>query len=172
MRGQVGTLHVVFTNWQVLFLKPRTEKKVANLCRTHRLPHYLPLRSSTKTYQRRKVTFFKPLFPGYLFASVAPGQKILLQRSDHVVRFLAPIRPVAMLRDLVQIRRALRADPALLPVASLSSGCRVRIVSGPFQGMEGTVKRLAGNLRVVLAVEMIGMGVAVSAELSQVEPLR
>ncbi len=170
--GQAVILRTVTNHWQVLFLKPRTEKKVAEVCRAHRLPYYLPLQTTTKTYQRRKVTSTKPLFPGYLFVAVAQEQKMLLQRTSHVVRFLVPHQPFHMLRQLVQVRRALRADPALRPVSALTKGRRVRIIGGPFQGMEGTVTRLASSMRVVLTVEMIGMGVAVTAEIAQVEPLR
>jgi transcription antitermination factor NusG len=106
-----------------------------------------------------------------LFLAVAPDQKMVLQRTNHVVRFLVPHRPGRMLRDLVQIRRALRSDPALRPVNALSKGRRVRIITGPFQGMDGTVARLASSMRVVLTIDMIGMGVAVTAEISQVEPI-
>lgn len=162
----------MFTHWQVLFLKPRTEKKVAEVCRTHLLPCYLPLQTTTKTYQRRKVTVTKPLFPGYLFVAVAPEQKIILQRTNHIIRFLVPHQPYRMLRDLVQVRRALQADPTLRPINALTKGRRVRITTGPFQGLEGIVTRLANAMRVVLTVDMIGMGVAVTADISQVEPLQ
>jgi transcription antitermination factor NusG len=164
-------LHGVFSHWQVLFLKPRTEKKVAEVCRSHGLPHYLPLQTTVRTYQRRRVAFTRPLFPGYLFAAFTPEQKLLLLRTNHLVRILTPPRPVRMLRDLVQVRRALRIDPSLQPVQALTRGRRVRIVTGPFQGMEGTVTRLANAMRVVLTVDSIGMGVTVSAEIGQVEPL-
>ena len=162
----------MFAHWQVLFLKPRTEKKVADVCQAYHLPSYLPLQTTTKTYQRRKVIATKPLFPGYLFVAATPEQKDVLQRTNHVIRFLVPHRPIRMLRDLVQVRRALRADPALRPVSALTKGRRVRITTGPFQGMEGTVTRLASAMRVVLTVDMIGMGVAVTAEIGQVEPVQ
>jgi transcription antitermination factor NusG len=161
----------MLSDWQALFLKPRTEKRVAECCRTLGLSCYLPLRRETKIYQRRRVTITKPLFPGYLFAAVTPDGKLPLLRTNHVLRFLAPTRPLRLLRDLAQIRRALRADPALRPVAALTRGRRVRIVSGPFQGMEGMVARLAGTMRVVIAVEMIGVGVSVNADTSQVEAI-
>jgi len=161
----------MLSHWQALFLNPRAEKKVADVCRAHGIPFYLPLQTLTRIHQRRKVTVQMPLFPGYLFAAVAPDDKLKLLQTNHVLRFLVPHRPLSLLRDLVQLRRALLADPSLRPVQALSRGRRVRIVNGPFQGMEGMVSRLSGPMRVVITVEMIGMGVAVNAETDQVEPL-
>lgn len=157
--------------WQVVYLKPRLEKKTAELCRTAGIPCYLPVRSRTRTYQRRKVTTEIPVFPGYLFVAVdAPG-RLKLQKTNYVLRFLVPARPFRMLRQLVQIRRALRIDPSLRPVALLQVGRRVRIVAGPFMGVEGVVAKLGSSMRVVLTVEMLGQGLAVQASREQVEPL-
>ena len=157
--------------WQVVYLRPRLEKKTAEACLRHRLPCYLPLRTRTRVYQRRKVTTELPLFPGYLFVNVDEAGKLALQKTNHVLRFLVPARPWRLLRQLVQVRRALRMDPALTAVRPLAVGRRVRILAGPFQGMEGMVARLSTTMRVVLTVEMVGQVVAVQAERSQVEAL-
>jgi transcription antitermination factor NusG len=157
--------------WQVIYLRPRLEKKTAEVCRISGIPHYLPLRARTRTYQRRQVTTEIPVFPGYLFAALDAPHKLTLQKTNHVLRFLMPRRPYRMLRQLVQVRRALRVDPELRPVRMLAAGTRVRIVAGPFQGIEGVVARLATTMRVCLTVEMLGQCLAVQASREQVEPL-
>jgi transcription antitermination factor NusG len=157
--------------WQVVYVRPRTEKKTADACRKNGLPFYLPVRTKTKIFQRRKVTTTLPLFPGYVFVALdAPG-KLALQKTNHVLRFLEPARPYRLLRQLVQVRRALRADPALATVKPLVAGRRVRIESGPFQGLEGVVARLHSTMRVVLSVDLIGQAIAVQADRSQVTPV-
>jgi transcription antitermination factor NusG len=158
--------------WQVLYLRPRLEKKTADLCRQNGIPCYLPLRRRVRTYQRRRVTTELPVFPGYLFVALDPPRKLALQKTNHVLRFLETARPFRMLRQLAQIRRALRVDPSLQAVNPLSAGTRVRIVSGSLQGLEGVVSRLAANMRVYLIVEMLGQGLAVQATRDQVEPVR
>ena len=157
--------------WQVLYLRPRLEKRTAELCRLNGIPHYLPLRSKTSVHQRRKVITELPIFPGYLFVALDPARKLVLQKTNYVLRFLEPSRPWHMLRQLVQIRRALRIDPTLRPAKLLRVGHRVRVLSGPFQGVEGVVARLASTMRVILTVEMVGQGIAVEARREQVEPL-
>ena len=158
--------------WQVLFLRPRLEKKTAEVCRKNGIPFYLPLRQRTRVYQRRKVTTELPVFSGYLFVAIDAPRKLVLQKTNHVLRFLEPARPYRMLRQLVQIRRALRIDPALRPTQLLTAGTRVRIVAGPFMGVEGVVARLASTMRVFLTVELLGQALVVQASREQVEPLR
>jgi transcriptional antiterminator RfaH len=158
--------------WHVLHLRPRSEKRMAELCRRHRLPHYLPLRRTTRVYQRRRVTFETPLFPGYIFVAFDAGGRLALLKSNHVVRILHAPRPYQLLRQLVQVRRALRVDPSLPSVRPLTRGERVRITGGPCRGIEGVVERLKGQpgrLRVVLNVELIGRGVAVEADAGEIE---
>jgi len=158
-------------NWKVLFVKPRTEKKVSEYCGLYNIPCFLPLREKTRVVQRRKVTALIPVFPGYVFAKFPLSQRLPLLQTNLVVRILEPRSPRRMLRDLIMVRRALRADPTLKPAKHLAQGQAVRIMSGPFQGVEGRVARLAGTLKVVLNIDMIGQAVAVTAELDQVEAL-
>ena len=135
------------------------------------IPYYLPVRTRTRTYQRRKVTTEIPVCSGYLFVALDAPRKLALQKTNYVLRFLEPGRPYHMLRQLVQIRRALNIDPELKPVRLLAAGTRVRIVAGPFMGIEGVVARLASTMRVILTIELLGQGLVVQASREQVEPL-
>jgi len=111
------------------------------------------------------------VFPGYVFARVTPDRRLALLKTNLLVRILEPEFPRRMLRDLVMVRRALRANPTLEAAKPLTTGRLVRITDGPFRGIEGRVARLAGALKVVLNVDMIGQAVAVTAEVDQVEVL-
>jgi transcription antitermination factor NusG len=158
-------------NWKVLFVKPRTEKKVTEYCALYRIPFYLPLRAKTRVVQRRKVTFMLPVFPGYVFAKFPTEQRLCLQQTNLLVRILEPVDPRRMLRDLVMVRRALKADPELKPAKPLTQGRLVRITGGPFMGVEGRVARMAGTMKVVLNVDMIGQAISVTATTDQIEIL-
>ena len=157
--------------WHVLYVKPRSEKKVAAHCARHEVAHYLPLRSETKIYQRRRVTVDKPVFQGYVFAAYAPAQKADLMRSHAVLTILDVEDQPRFLRELEQVRLALDVDPTLGVERVLKPGRRVRITTGPFMGLEGTVRTVRGTTRVMLAVEMIGQAIVVNAETALLEPL-
>ncbi len=141
----------------------------AESCRLQGIPHYLPVRQRTAIYQRRSVTTEIPVFPGYLFVALEANHKLTLLKTNHVLRFLEPARPYQMLRQLVYIRRALRIDPSLRPMQTLNAGTRVRIISGPFQGIEGVVEKLSASMRVFLTVEWLGQALVVQASREQVE---
>lgn len=158
-------------SWQALHVKPRCEKKVAQHCVRLGLTYYLPLRSETKIYQRRKVTVEKPLFPGYVFAGFDQDQRVELLKTNQIVRLLEPVHPRLLLYQLAQIRRALRADPRLETLAGIKPGRQVRIKAGPFMGVDGTIASVKGVERVVLNVDMIGQAVVVEVDRACIEVL-
>jgi transcription antitermination factor NusG len=155
--------------WQVAHTRPRCEKQVAAYCASRSVEHYLPLRRETKIYQRRKVTVHKPLFPGYVFARLGRDQRVTLLRTGQVVRLLAVPDEERLVFELEQVRRALEADPGLVACQAVRQGARVRITTGPFQGLEGVVEAIRGGARVVLNVEFIGQGVPVEVGLDMLE---
>jgi transcription antitermination factor NusG len=150
-------------------LRPRSEKKVAEYCRLANLSYYLPLRSQTRVYQRRRVTFETPIFPGYLFASFERDGRLAILKSNHVVRIMETGSRRGLLHQLAQIRKALRVDPGLVSCSALKRGRRVRIRGGPFLGVEGVVSDVKGVTEVTLNVDMVGQAVTVRVDRTFVE---
>lgn len=151
-------------SWNVLYVRPRCEKKMAEFCRIQGYEHYLPLRSETKIYQRRKVTVAKPVFPGYLFVSFDPQGRLELLKTNNIVRILESPDEQNLIHELEQIQKALSVDATLGAVAALKKGRHVRITGGPFMGVEGLIQDVKGNTKVLLNVDMIGRAVAVEVD--------
>ncbi len=158
-------------NWYVLHVRPRCEKKLAEVCRVMGLSHYLPLREETKVYQRRKVTVLKPVFPGYLFASFDRRGRLALLKTNNVVRILECADQRQLLHQLAQVRKALAVDITLNSCSALTRGKLVQIKSGPFMGLEGRVLSIRARTKVRLNVEMIGQAVMVEVDRALVEVL-
>ncbi len=156
--------------WYVLYVKPRCEKKMAGYCAVHGVGCDLPLREETKIYQRRKVTVYKPVFPGYVFLCFTPDEKMTVLKSNLVVRILHVDHQEQFCKELQQIRQALAIDPTLDASAAFQSGRRVLIKSGPFQGVEGVVQLVKGKTKVVLNVDIIGRAIAVEVGIEILEP--
>ena len=151
-------------SWNVLHVRPRCEKKMGVFCRVQRYEYYLPLRSETKIYQRRKVTVEKPVFPGYVFVSFGPQERLELLKTNNIVRILESMDEQHLLHELEQIQKALAVDATLGAVAALKKGRHVRITGGPFMGVEGLIQDVKGNTKVLLNVDMIGRAVAVEVD--------
>ena len=158
-------------SWHVLHLRPSSEKGVAEHCEINALRCYLPLRKEVKIYQRRKVAVWKPVFPGYFFVSFDTEGRIALLKTNHILRIFKPWSEEKLLHELDQIRKALAVDPTLFSCKALIAGRYVRIIGGPFIGIEGRVSSLKENTKVILNVEMIGQGVAVEVENEYLEIL-
>ena len=158
-------------NWKVLFVKPRTEKKVTEYCELYRIPFYLPLQEKTRVVQRRKVQVMLPLFSGYVFARFDMNQRLPLLQTNLLVRILEPLKPRDLIRDMLMVRRALRVDPTMGAIKPLTRGDKVRIIDGPLMGYSGFVIRVDNEVKVVLNVEMLGQAVPVPVELHQIEPV-
>jgi transcription antitermination factor NusG len=157
--------------WHVLYLKPRTEKKVAGYCDIVGLNHYLPLRRETKIYQRRKVTVDKPVFPGYFFAAFDRAGRLEVLKTNNVVRIIDPPDQAQFLHELEQVRLALDVDPTLGAVEAIKAGKRVMIKGGPFMGIEGMVAVVRGPGRVLLNVDIIGQAVVVEVDRDLLQPV-
>ena len=97
-----------------------------------------------------------------------PGRELIL-KTNYVVRILTPVNQPQLLFELEQIRTALAVDPALSATPALRRGSRVRIIAGPFMGIEGVVKDAKGAAKVWLNIEMIGQAVTVETERSSLE---
>ena len=158
-----------YTSWHVLYLRPRWEKKMAEYCQILGLTFYLPLRKETKIYQRRKVTVDKPVFPSYFFVSFDREGRLGLLKTNGIAKILTPHRQRPLLHELAQIRKALAVDSTLGSCAALKRGRRVRILGGPFMGIEGVVWGLKATSKVRLNVDMIGQAVAVEVDKEYLE---
>ena len=155
--------------WQVLYVRPKSEKKIGEFCKVLGITHYLPLRSETKIYQRRKVVVHKPVFPCYFFLKLNDTFRLDILKTNLVIRILKPSTDRQLLHELAQVRKALRADPGLVACKALKRGHRVRITGGPFLGIEGIVSRMKSTNKVVLNVEIIGRAVSVESDLEFLE---
>ncbi len=162
----------MFKNWKVVYAKPRAEKKIEEECRALGLNVYLPLRKSVRVYQRRKVTFLTPLFPGYIFVDLKPDLKNNLISYGHIARVIPVKKPVLLLRQLVMVRKALNENPELDAVDPVTVGEVVRVKSGPLLGCEGFVTRIqrkAQRMLLNISVDMIGRAIEVSVDISAIE---
>jgi transcription antitermination factor NusG len=156
-------------SWFVLHLRPRSEKKVAQVCEINGLEYYLPLRTETKIYQRRKVTVKKPMFPGYMFVAYEGDQKVCLLRTNHVIHILEPPSEDLLVHQLDQIKKALEVDETLGAEDAIKKGRRVIIKAGPFMGIEGVIDYTGKPGVVRLNIEMIGQAVVVEIDRDYIE---
>lgn len=157
--------------WFVCHTKPRGEKKFSQLLRRENFVHYLALIESVRRYGTQKKVFTKPLFPGYVFAQIAPEKKTRVYQGDLLVRALMVENEELFLRQLeaVKVVCASGLEAALHPL--IKKGTRVRVSGGPLHGLEGFVDDPVNPRGIVVSVDVLQQGLLVRLPFENLQPL-
>jgi transcriptional antiterminator RfaH len=128
-----------------------------------------------KPTTRGPVWFVESMFPGYLFArfDFATCHRLVSQRPG-VIGFVQFGERLALLPDRIINEIRTRTGPEeLVEVApSLEAGRSVRIVQGPFQGLEALVTRvISARERVEILFEWMGRSLLAEARVADLLPL-
>lgn len=159
--------------WTAALARPRCEKVVARYCGRIGIPCYLPLRREVKRYQRRNVEAFLPMFRGYLFLHLGPGDKEALAQCQRVAAVLPVdhMKEVRLVEELRSIRilelAGLQSELVVHP--ELAAGQEVVIGTGPMRGLRGIVEQRRSRARVTVNVEILGQAVSVDLDVGEVE---
>ncbi len=155
--------------WFVAHTRPRCEKKLVDYCEREGLKTTLPLYRSVKKYRGKTAVFLKPLFPGYVFLELERPQRQPVLQSDYVANLLEVPDQEEFQEQLRDILFALdqEVDVQLAPI--IGAGSRVRIKSGPLQGMEAWVESRRGMTQVMLRLDFIGQAAAVKVSAEDLE---
>jgi transcription antitermination factor NusG len=74
--------------------------------------------------------------------------------------------------EIETIRDAMTKGIQAHPHPYLKVGSRVRINSGPLEGLRGILLRKKGKLRLVVSVDLIMRSISIDVDASEVEPVR
>jgi len=156
--------------WFVAHTKPRREKKLMEHCQRQGIAATLPCYDSPHKYRGKTAVFRKPLFPGYVFLQLKPGQENSVRQNDHVANLLKVYDQETFHRQLEDILLALEMDLEVRLAPAIGVGMRVCIKSGPLQGMEGWVENRYGKATVLLRLDFIGQAAAIKIDADLLEP--
>lgn len=161
------------TRWYVVQTFSRHEKRVAEQLDARGVEHFLPLYETVSQWKDRRVRVELPLFPGYVFVRLALRDRLNVLQIPSVVRLVGfNGHPEALPDEEMEILRSglgnrLRAEPHPF----LTVGRRIRIRSGPLQGLEGILVRRKSCLRFVLSVDLILRSIIVDVSGADLEPI-
>ena len=155
--------------WFVAHVKPRREKKLVQYCMRQGLSATLPCYDSAHKYRGKTVVFRKPLFPGYVFLRLEPEQSPAVRQNEHVANLLSVPDQATFQSQLEDILLALDSKAGVRLAPAVGPGNRVRIKSGPLQGIEGWVESRYGMSTVLLRLEFINQAAAVKVDADELE---
>ena len=135
----------------------RKEKIIKQELDKMQIEHFIPFREVTKERFGKKITVSELVIPGYVFIHTDPKTSIALTRNlDFCMRYLKEpktyvpvIVPEKQMRDFIFLLTFPGYHTKII-TPNLKRGDRVRVIQGPFQGIEGELIRISGHKRVVI----------------------
>ena len=159
--------------WFLVNSHPKRERKAQWHLGAQGFRTFLPQIQRTTRHARRLATARTPLFPGYLFIALDLNRdRWLSVRSTIGVSrlFTQGGRPVPVPAGIVESLIA-HSDGNLTRLDDgLVEGQMVRILSGPFSDLVGTLSRLDATGRVQVLLRMMGASVPVILDRSALSP--
>ena len=157
--------------WYVLYTCPRHEKRVAQQIEQRRISCFLPLYRSVRRWKDRRKELAMVLFPGYVFVQMELQNRLRVLKLPGAVRLVGfNGQPTALpVEEIENLRTRLSGTANIEPHPYLSAGRRVRVRSGPLQGLEGIIVRTKERCRIVLTIHLIMRSVAVEVDDGDVE---
>jgi transcription termination/antitermination protein NusG len=171
--NQAETDHSL-AQWYAVYTRSRHEKIVGQQMVRGSIDHFLPLYETVRKWKDRRAKVQLPLFPGYLFVRIAPRNRLRVLQVPGVVGLVGSNgMPVALPQaEIETIRDALQHGIHAEPHRYLKVGSRVRIKAGALEGLTGILQMKKGQMRVVVAVELIMRSIAVDVDAADVEPMK
>jgi transcriptional antiterminator RfaH len=162
-------------NWYVIHTKPRQEEHARENLERQGYTTYCPYISVSKRRRNAWQTVSEPLFPRYLFIELTEGEddfgpiRSTLGVSN-MLRFGG--KPAIIGNDIIETLRQQERDNAETPEPEVpvKPGDRVRVLEGPFAGLEGIFQNNSKDARVVILMELLGRENRVSVDRDSIIP--
>jgi transcription antitermination factor NusG len=156
--------------WYACYTRGRHEKKVASHLHSRRIETFLPVRRLDVQWSDRRKSVDLPLFPSYVFARFPMIELPQVLSTRGLVAILRTGgRPAAIpdgeidnVRRFADVVAAHRIVPERETLAE--AGDRVRVVAGPFRGIEGVAVLRRGRRRLLVALGALPEGLAVDLD--------
>ncbi len=156
--------------WLAVWTRSRHEGRVLQQLEEKGIQAFLPTITRWSRWKDRKKRIDWPLFPGYCFVHIDPGNALSVLKCSGVVTIVAcDGRPAAIPdREIEAIRTLIGSDFRYDPCPLIHEGTMVEVVSGPLRGVAGRLVRKGAHARLVLTVDLIGQAVAVEVDAADV----
>lgn len=149
--------------WYALYVRSRSEKRVAERLQEKQVDAFLPLVEELHTWSDRTKAVMEPLFRGYVFVRTDLTNREAVLNTEGVVSIVGIRQRPSPIPDvqIESLRIVARYPSRVKREQRVIRGQRVRVIAGPCEGVEGIVTAVRGESRVVVMVDVISQSVSV-----------
>lgn len=147
-------------HWYLVHTKPRQEACALQDLEQQGYDCYLPLLASEKLIKGAVSKLAEPLFPRYLFIRLDTGDSAKSWSPIRSTRGVSKLvsfgnQPAKVSDELVDLIRARETSGEIAEKRLFNPGESIRVVDGPFAGIEGIFQSIDGTQRVMILIELM-----------------
>jgi transcriptional antiterminator RfaH len=162
-------------HWYVIHTKPRQESLALENLERQGYTTYCPQITLSKRRRNAWHQVTEPLFPRYLFIELTEGEddfgpiRSTLGVSN-MLRFGG--KPATISEEIIEALQQQERDNAQEPDPQIpcEPGDRVRVLEGPFAGLEGIFQNNSKDARVIILMELLGRENRVTVDRDSIIP--
>lgn len=157
--------------WYAVYTLPNNEKSLIKHLEIRQIESYLPTWECARVWKnRQRIKVVQPLFPSYLFVRIRNAERPRVLQSPGALRIVGNCQGHLSIPDReIEFLRSGFCRQRLEPYRELALGKRVRIKSGPLEGVQGILVQKKNSIRFVLSIEMINQSVAMNVDVDEIE---
>lgn len=158
--------------WFAVRVKPKRENFAFENLMARGIEAFLPTYREPRQWSDRIKLIALPLFPGYLFCRSEQPRRLPILTTPGVRDIVGFGNIPATIPDaeINAVRRFIDSKLNIQPWPFLRTGQVVRIERGPLAGVEGILKEVKGNYRVVVSISLLQRSIAAELDGSWVRP--
>ncbi len=152
-------------NWFALYTKPRSEFKAKAQLDEVEIINYLPTVIRVRKWSDRKKKIEEPLFKSYIFIKATEKQRVTAIQKDAIVRIICFSGKPSMIPEwqILNLQKLLEETKEVDVIQGLVTGQKVKIIEGPFEGVEGVINFVSKNkLQLAVNVDLLFRSVVVN----------
>ncbi len=146
-------------SWYAVYVKSRTEKKVALEFEYEDIDHYLPLIKRLKQWSDRKKWIEEPLFRSYVFVNIEPKDHYKVLQVQGAVKYISFEGQAVSIPEyqINAIKYYLEeSDPENIDETDWRKGKKVEVISGSMTGLSGELSEIRGKHKVRVEINAVG----------------
>ena len=162
--------------WYAIHVRSRHEFQIFDRLKLKGIESFLPTVEKLRKWKDRKKLVTFPLFPGYLFVRITEDARSMLEvlKIKGVVNIICtlPGEPTSIPDEQINtLQKLVENSETLDPYPFLTEGQNVRIIKGPMAGVEGILVEKLDKHFLVLSVDVLQQGVALTINAADVEKI-
>ncbi len=160
--------------WYALYLRSRSEKRVAKRLSESGHESFLPMVKMLKIWSDRRKWVLEPLMKSYIFVRVNRQEIYNVLLTEGVVRIVsfsgepAPI-PDKQIENLKKIIDT--GEEVTVTTETFAEGEMVKVVSGPLKGLSGMLTELKGKYRMVMKIDNLDCSILVTINANNIRKI-